>query len=138
MERCAVLDDYQDVALAAADWSVLRDVEVTSFTEHTADQDALVALLESFEIVVAMRERTPFPASSSDPPVELTWALILALSRHVTMENAALRTNGAWQSTVGRTLRVPVSVSWAWARSGPRWPASGRRSACAWRRGAHT
>ncbi|GCB44971.1 D-2-hydroxyacid dehydrogenase family protein [Streptomyces sp. NL15-2K] len=43
-------------------------------------------------------------ASSSTPPVELTWALILGLARQLTVENRALRENGPWQSTVGQDL----------------------------------
>ncbi|MEU5591735.1 D-2-hydroxyacid dehydrogenase family protein [Streptomyces sp. NPDC020298] len=43
-------------------------------------------------------------ASSPTPPVELTWALILGLARHVTAENRALREGGPWQSTVGQDL----------------------------------
>ncbi|HEX7095120.1 MAG TPA: D-2-hydroxyacid dehydrogenase family protein [Acidimicrobiales bacterium] len=62
MKRVAILDDYQRVATRYADWSVLDGrVEVTSFTDHVADEDALVERLADFPIVVAMRERTPFP-----------------------------------------------------------------------------
>jgi phosphoglycerate dehydrogenase-like enzyme len=42
--------------------------------------------------------------SSSTPPVELTWALILGLVRHLVPEAGSLRTNGSWQSTVGTDL----------------------------------
>ena len=64
MKRVAILDDYQDVAQSYADWSVLDGrVEVTSFTDHLDDEDALVDRLVDFPIVVAMRERTPFPRS---------------------------------------------------------------------------
>jgi phosphoglycerate dehydrogenase-like enzyme len=64
MKNVAILDDYQNVAKVYADWSVLDGrVEVTSFTDHLDDEDALVARLAAFPIVVAMRERTPFPRS---------------------------------------------------------------------------
>jgi phosphoglycerate dehydrogenase-like enzyme len=43
-------------------------------------------------------------ASRSEPPAELTWALILALARQVVSEASAFRTNGPWQSTVGADL----------------------------------
>ena len=47
-----------------ADWSVLgADVNVTVFHDHVTDPDQLVGRLDSFEAVVAMRERTPFPRS---------------------------------------------------------------------------
>ena len=140
--RCAVLDDFQSVALRMADWSPVADrVEVFSVTEHL-DEDDLVARIEGCEVVVVMRERTPFPAgllerlprlrllvttgpanssidlaaaaahgvvvcgtpSASEPPAELTWALLLGLARHVVPENAAFRSNGRWQSTVGTDL----------------------------------
>ncbi|MEQ4714872.1 D-2-hydroxyacid dehydrogenase family protein [Nonomuraea sp. B19D2] len=134
-----MLDDYQGVALRLADWSRVR---ATSFRDHFAGQDELVAAIHDCEIVVAMRERTPFPAevldrlpnlrllittgmrnasidldaarargvtvcgtgSSSTPPVELTWALILGLTRHLLPEATALRTGGPWQSTLGTDL----------------------------------
>jgi phosphoglycerate dehydrogenase-like enzyme len=141
--RCAVLDDYQDVALSTADWSRLADsVAVTSLREHIADQDRLVEAIGDCEIVVAMRERTAFTADlfarlprlrllitsgmrnasidlgaaeaygvtvcgtegTSEPPIELTWALVLGLAKHLVPENTALRTGGPWQHTVGTDL----------------------------------
>jgi phosphoglycerate dehydrogenase-like enzyme len=42
--------------------------------------------------------------SSSTPPVELTWALLLGLARGIVTENNALRAGGPWQSTVGADL----------------------------------
>jgi phosphoglycerate dehydrogenase-like enzyme len=42
--------------------------------------------------------------SRSEPPLELTWALILGLSRHLVKENQSLRENGPWQSTIGVDL----------------------------------
>ncbi|MFE1369244.1 D-2-hydroxyacid dehydrogenase family protein [Streptomyces anulatus] len=43
-------------------------------------------------------------ASSSTPPVELTWALLLGLARGIVPETEALRTDGPWQSTLGADL----------------------------------
>jgi phosphoglycerate dehydrogenase-like enzyme len=60
--RCAILDDYQNVALAMADWSkVTNDIEIKVFTTHLGTADAVVAALQGFSIVCAMRERTAFP-----------------------------------------------------------------------------
>ncbi|MFL9823373.1 D-2-hydroxyacid dehydrogenase family protein [Rhodoplanes sp. SY1] len=60
--RCAVLDDYQNVALSTADWSVVTgDVDVTVFDTPFPTPDAARAALQPFEIVCLMRERTPFP-----------------------------------------------------------------------------
>jgi len=62
VHRIAVLDDYQSVASTYADWSRLPEpAEVVVFHDHVAGEDALVARLAPFDVVVAMRERTPFP-----------------------------------------------------------------------------
>ncbi|MFF7485672.1 D-2-hydroxyacid dehydrogenase family protein [Streptomyces luteogriseus] len=141
--RCAVLDDFQQVATEVADWAVVADdVEVVAFDRHIEGEDDLAAALAGFDIVVTLRERVPFPgsliarlprlklivasgmrnsvidyaaaeahgvtvcgtASSSTPPVELTWALLLGLARGIVEESRALRSGGPWQSTVGADL----------------------------------
>src|SRR5882757_4941270 len=62
--RIAVLDDYQQVARNYADWSVLpQGSEVQFFSDHESDEAKLAERLASFEVIVAMRERTPFPRS---------------------------------------------------------------------------
>ncbi len=59
--RCAILDDYQTVALKLADWSRITDrVELTVFDQPFASADETIAALQNFAIVCAMRERTPF------------------------------------------------------------------------------
>jgi phosphoglycerate dehydrogenase-like enzyme len=64
MTRVALLDDYQDVALHMADWQRLSaDVEVRAFRDHLSDEDALVERLKEVDIIMAMRERTPFQRS---------------------------------------------------------------------------
>ena len=63
MPTVTVLDDYQGVALASADWSAVHATHtVDVITEHIADASALVRRLASSDVIVAMRERTPFPA----------------------------------------------------------------------------
>jgi phosphoglycerate dehydrogenase-like enzyme len=59
--RLAILDDYQNVALTMADWDGLRPgVEIQTFHDTLASEDAVAERLRDFEIVVAMRERTAF------------------------------------------------------------------------------
>ena len=147
--RVAILDDYQGVALDLAPWDDLGgDAEVVAFSDHFADDDALAERLEPFDVVVAMRERTPFTRARlerlpnlrllvttgmrnasidvaaarergivvsgtggvSAATAELTWALILALARHLPDEDRSMR-EGGWQRSVGidlagRTLGV--------------------------------
>ncbi len=60
--RCAILDDYQNVALTMADWSrVKADAEIKVFNEPFGSPEAAAKALAGFDIICAMRERTPFP-----------------------------------------------------------------------------
>jgi phosphoglycerate dehydrogenase-like enzyme len=59
--RCAILDDYQNVALKLADWKALTDVETTVFNKPLGDQASVIKALGGFAIVCLMRERTQFP-----------------------------------------------------------------------------
>jgi phosphoglycerate dehydrogenase-like enzyme len=60
--KIAILDDYQNVALETADWSALsKRADITVFNDHVSDSSALVARLLPFDVVCAMRERTPLP-----------------------------------------------------------------------------
>jgi phosphoglycerate dehydrogenase-like enzyme len=60
--RCAILDDYQNVALQMADWSaVAKEVDITVFDSPLGDKDKVIRALADFDIVCGMRERTPFP-----------------------------------------------------------------------------
>ena len=57
--RCAILDDYQNVALKLADWGKVKDrVEIKVFQEHLGGPDKVIAALQGLQIIVAMRERT--------------------------------------------------------------------------------
>jgi phosphoglycerate dehydrogenase-like enzyme len=62
MSRVAILDDYQDVAGRMADWASLpAGTDLVVFRDHLADVEPLAKRLADFEVVIAMRERTPFP-----------------------------------------------------------------------------
>lgn len=142
MTRVAILDDFQNVALRLADWSeIAKRAEITLFADNLRETERVVERLQPFDVIVAMRERTPFSRdriealpnlrllvttgmwnraidvaaaaergivvcgteSSRHAPVELTWALILGLARHVAAEDAAMRAGG-WQTTLGMEL----------------------------------
>jgi phosphoglycerate dehydrogenase-like enzyme len=64
MTRIAVLDDWQGVARANADWSALEArAELVFFSDPFIDEDHAAAALTGFEILLTMRERTRIPAS---------------------------------------------------------------------------
>ena len=139
MYRIAILDDYQNAALESADWGQLSGVEVTVFDTHLGhDEAAIVAALQPFEIIVAMRERTRFPRSVFEalpnlkmlvsvgmrnlavdseaardcgidvcgtdmlpyPAFEHAWALILSLTKQITVEDQVMK-SGGWQHGFG-------------------------------------
>lgn len=92
--RCAILDDYQNVALKLADWSTLGDrIDVTVFDKPFASGDEAAAALKDFEIVCAMRERTPFPRTLFDalPKLKL---LITSGMRNAAIDLAAAKAQG--------------------------------------------
>ena len=92
--RCAILDDYQDVALKLADWSkVAGDVEIKVFREHLGSPDNVVEALAGFDIVCAMRERTAFPRAVLEKLPELK-LLITTGMRNASIDVAAAMERG--------------------------------------------
>jgi phosphoglycerate dehydrogenase-like enzyme len=64
LRNLAILDDYQGVALSIGPWSRLpAGIATQVFRDTLKDRDALAARLAPFEAILAMRERTPFPAA---------------------------------------------------------------------------
>src|SRR5580658_1402411 len=62
--KIAVLDDYQNVALESADWSVLgHRADITVFKDHLADPEAVIERLLPFDVICVMRERSPLPGN---------------------------------------------------------------------------
>jgi D-3-phosphoglycerate dehydrogenase len=92
--RCAILDDYQNVALKMADWSkIAADVEIKVFNEHLGGPDKVVNALAGFAIVCAMRERTGFPRAVIEKLLELK-LLITTGARNASIDVAAAAERG--------------------------------------------
>ena len=122
--RVAVLDDYQSVAMEVADWSVLpAGTEVQTFSDHLDDIEAVAERLQDFEIVVAMRERTPFPRELLErlPRLEL---LITTGSQNAAIDVEAARELGAIVCGTGSLGFATAELTWglilALARQIPR------------------
>jgi len=95
--KIAVLDDYPNVALSLADWSVLNGrASVTVFNDHLANADAVVERLLPFDIVCVMRERTP-----------LTRAIIERLPRLRLIASTAFR-NASIDVKAAEERGIPV------------------------------
>ncbi len=108
MTKVAVLDDYQSVALQMADWDSLPgDVSVDVFQDHLTEEGDLVARLAPYEVVVAMRERTPFQRSLLErlPNLRL---LVTTGMRNASIDIAAAADNGV---TVCGTEGVPYPTA---------------------------
>jgi D-3-phosphoglycerate dehydrogenase len=92
--RCAILDDYQDVALEVADWSkVAGDLDIKVFKEHLGGRDNVVRSLRGFEIVCAMRERTAFPRAVIEQLPDLKLLITTGL-RNASIDVAAAKERG--------------------------------------------
>lgn len=148
MLKIAILDDYVNVALECADWSVLKGkADITVFNRHLTQEEAVTAL-QPFDVLCTVRERMSMPrtlferlpnlklvtiigmslpnldlAAATDHGIvvahwnlanplyrgilnatpELTWGLMIATIRHMSLEDRRMR-EGGWQSTMGIIL----------------------------------
>ena len=92
--RCAILDDYQDVALKVADWSkVAGDLDIQVFREHLGGRDDVIKALQGFEIICAMRERTAFPRAVIEQLPDLKLLITTGL-RNASIDVAAAKERG--------------------------------------------
>jgi len=92
--RCAILDDYQNVALKVADWSkVAGDLDIKVFNEHLGNPDSVVKALQGFGIVCAMRERTGFPRAVIEKLPDLKLLITTGL-RNASIDVAAAKERG--------------------------------------------
>src|SRR3954465_2198765 len=127
--RCAIIDDYQNVALKLADWSkVTKDVDIKVFTEAVRRSDAdTIRDLKDFDIVVMMRERTRFPRAVIDgmPKLKLlitTGAYNASIDMKACQERGIVvcGTGGFGNPTTGITfgliLELTRRIGWEHAR----------------------
>ena len=111
--RIAVLDDWQRVALSIAPWERLGDeVEVTVFANSLTSEAELVSALGAYDVIVAMRERTPFPAEllESLPSLKL---LITTGMHNAAIDVAAATRNGITVCGTRSTQASVTELTWA-------------------------
>jgi phosphoglycerate dehydrogenase-like enzyme len=110
--RCAVLDDYQEAAMQFGDWDSLAGrVSVHPFVTHFADEDSLVTGLADFDIIVANRERTPFPASTFARLPRLKLLITTGARNHVIDMQAAAR-HGVTVCATGGNFGPTAEFTW--------------------------
>ena len=110
--RCAILDDYMNLALTIADWSKIGDrVDLTAFNEPFASPEAAASALKDFEIICAMRERTPFPRAllAALPKLKL---LVTSGMRNAAIDMEAAKERGivVCGTQFGRDPTAPLTM----------------------------
>ncbi|HEX5370062.1 MAG TPA: D-2-hydroxyacid dehydrogenase family protein, partial [Dehalococcoidia bacterium] len=85
--------------------------EVQSFRDHIADEDALARRLEPYDVIVAMRERTPFPRSLVErlPNLKL---LVTTGGRNASFDMVALRERGITVCGTGGRPTPTAELTW--------------------------
>ena len=107
--QIAVLDDYQEVASELAPWERLApEAEVTFFHDHLLRDGVVRDLLEGFEVVVAMRERTPFTAKRLASLTDLKLLVTTGMA-NASIDMDAARELGITVCGTGRCRRRPRS-----------------------------
>ena len=110
--RVAILDDYQGVALSMADWSSLgAGVSLHPFHERIGSEDELAERLRTFDVIVAMRERTPFPASLIErlPSLKL---MVTTGRRNAAIDVKAAAARGILVCGTATLAMPPVELTW--------------------------
>jgi phosphoglycerate dehydrogenase-like enzyme len=118
--RVAVLDDYQDVALSLADWSVLdARATVTVFNDHLADSATVIERLQPFDVVCVMRERTPMTRTIIEHLPNLRLIASTAL-RNASIDLKAAEERGIQVVHTGYTSAPTIELTWALILAGAR------------------
>lgn len=112
MPTCLILDDYQNAALGLAEWGRLDGIDVSTVTEYIGEREALVARIAEAEILVIMRERTPFPADllARLPKLKL---LITSGMRNASIDLAAAKAQGVTVCGTESSPTPPAELTWA-------------------------
>jgi phosphoglycerate dehydrogenase-like enzyme len=110
--RAVFLDDYQRVAVGLTrSFGVDSSVELLSISEHLAGEDDLAQALAGADVVVAMRERTAFPASLINRLPDLRLLITTGMGNAVMDVDAATRAGICVSGTLG-TITPTSELTW--------------------------
>jgi len=118
--RLAILDDYQDVAATAADWSPLDGrADITVFTGPATKPETTLTRLAPFDAVVAMRERTAFDRATIEalPRLKL---IATTGARNAAIDLDAARARGVTVCGTGGGSTATPELAWALLQSAAR------------------
>ena len=111
--KIAVLDDYLSVANQFGDWQQFSESHtVTFFSDHISDENTLIERLQEFDIIMGMRERTPFSASilKNLPNLKL---LVTSGLRNASFDIATATQLGILVCGTGGSGEGPTELTWA-------------------------
>ena len=110
--NCAVIDDYQGVAASYADWSAVKDEVNVSFHRRYQSEGELVDAIKNCEIVIVMRERTPFEKDLLDQLSNLK-LLITSGARNSAIDVEHANKNGVLVCGTLAYKQPPTELAWA-------------------------
>jgi phosphoglycerate dehydrogenase-like enzyme len=111
--RIAILDDFQGVALAMADWSAVQErADITVFRDHLSDSAALVERLKPFDVVCVMRERTPLSRPILEQLPNLRFIASTAV-RNAAIDVTAANERGLTVCGTGYSANGAAELTWA-------------------------
>jgi len=111
--KVAILDDYQNIALSSADWTVLNDkTAVTVFNNHLFEEEAIIERLKPFDVICVMRERTPLTRSllANLPNLKL---IVSTGLRNAAIDTGAVEEFGIELQHTGYVTTGAPELTWA-------------------------
>jgi D-3-phosphoglycerate dehydrogenase len=111
--KLAILDDYQRVALASADWKALKGMQIKVFDAPFASLDEAARKLKPFDILCLMRERMPFPRKLIEKLPNLKFVNLTG-RRAGSLDSKALAERGIPVSHTGAGNGTASTVELTW------------------------
>lgn len=111
--RLAILDDFENVALKLADWKSLEPkVQIDIYHDHLVEREELVNRLLPYDILVIMRERTPFPREIIEQLINLK-LLVTTGGKNRGIDLAACKDKGIVVCCTEASKTAPAELTWA-------------------------
>ena len=113
--RLAILDDYQRLALASAGWERLRrrGIEIEVFHDAFGSREEAASKLAAFEILVLMRERTPFPRELIEKLPKLKFIALTGMrAPSLDMAACTARRIPICNTGPGRSTAITAETAW--------------------------
>ncbi len=112
--KIAILDDYANAARTLKVYAKLAGHEVTSFTDHVRDPDALATRLKGFEALVVIQQRLWMPRAVIEKLPDSVKLISQTGHWHAHIDTAACTERGIAITAAGTTnYDAPAQLAWA-------------------------